>query len=122
MGWNIPHDCPDVAAELGTPDAVFRVPGGHSQGDLHDERHRIAAHVAAPGDQDQGIFSESGGGDEVTVSGAGAHCQKVDHAGTKLESRLAAFCDFARRPGPAKRASVNGMKMAGRGSVPPAPG
>ena len=38
---------PDVAPELGSLDAVFRLPGRHSQGDLYDQRRGVAEHVAA---------------------------------------------------------------------------
>ena len=106
MGRGVSHHQPDVAPELGAPDAVFRLPGGHSQGDLHDQRHRVAEHVAAQGDQDAGIVSECGCGAETAIPGAGAHCQEVDHAGAELESGLAAFCDSAGRPRPARRAGI----------------
>src|SRR5688500_13321655 len=54
MGWCVSHHQPDVAPELGTPDTFFRLPGRHSQGDLHDQCDRIAEHVAAKSDQDAG--------------------------------------------------------------------
>ena len=58
MGRDVSHDQPDVAPELGAPDAVFRLPGRHSQGDLYHQRGGVAEHVAAQGDQDAGLVSE----------------------------------------------------------------
>ena len=58
------------------PDTVFRLSGGDSQGDLHDQCDGIGEHVAAQSDQDAGIVSECGGSDEAVVSGAGAYCKK----------------------------------------------
>ncbi len=106
MGRVISHHQPDVAPELGSPDAVFRLPGGHSEGNLHDQCRGVAEHVAAQGDQDQGIVSERGGGAETTVPGAGAHRQEVDYAGAELESCLAAICHSARGSSSARRPGV----------------
>src|ERR1035437_7146017 len=107
MGWRLSHHQPDVAPELGAPDTVFCLPGRHSQGDLHDQRHRVSEHVAAQSDQDQGIVPQSGSGAEVTLSGTGARCYEVDHAGAELESRLAAFRHSAGRPRSARRVGMN---------------
>jgi hypothetical protein len=32
---------PDLASELGTDHSVLRLSAGNSQGDLHDQRHRV---------------------------------------------------------------------------------
>src|ERR1041384_2768050 len=106
MGWDVSNNQPDVAAELGAPDTIFRLPGGHSEGDLHDECDRVAEHVTAQADQNTRIISECGCGDETAVPGAGAYCQEVDDAGTELEGSLAAFCDSARRLGPTRRVGI----------------
>src|SRR5690242_3371005 len=50
VGRDVSDDQPDVAPELGVLDAVLRLSGGHSEGDLHHERHRVAEHVAAKSD------------------------------------------------------------------------
>src|SRR4051794_38727437 len=106
MGRSLSHDQPDVAPELGAPDTILRLPGGHSEGDLYDQCSRVAEHVATQGDQDARIVSECGCGDETAVPGAGAYCKEVDDAGAELEGGLAAFCDSARGPGPARRAGI----------------
>src|SRR5271165_6080191 len=97
MGCELSDHQPDVAAQLGSPDAVFRLSGGHPQGDLHHQRRGIAEHEPTKSDQDARVVSESGGRDEVAVPGAGTHRQEVDHADPKLESRAAAFRDSAGR-------------------------
>src|SRR5215213_4151573 len=91
MGWNVSDDQPDVAAKLGAPDAVFRLPGRHSQGDLYNQRSGVAEHVAAEGDQDPRLVPDAGGRDEAAVSGLGAHREKVDQAGERLEAALQRF-------------------------------
>ena len=58
MGRSVSDHQPDVAPELGAPDPVFRLPGGHPQGDLHHQRGGVAEHVAAQGDQDAGLVSQ----------------------------------------------------------------
>ena len=59
MGRDVSDDQPDVAPELGSLNAVFRLPGRHSQGDLYHQRGGVAEHVAAESDQDPGIVSQS---------------------------------------------------------------
>src|SRR5580765_4692513 len=126
MGWNVPHHQPDVAPELGALDPVFRLPGRHSQGDLHHQRGGVAEYVAAQGDQDPGLVSQSGSRYETAVPGSGAHRQEVDHAGAELEGRLAALRDSARRPRSKSGVGVNRHRMknrkksiAGMGALPP---
>src|SRR3954453_5552724 len=106
MGRDVSNHQPDVAPELGALDAVFRLPGGHSEGDLYNECDRVAEHVIAEGDQNAGLVSQRRCGDETAVPGVGAYCQEVDDAGAELESGLAALCDSARRPRPARRAGI----------------
>ena len=78
MGWSLSVDQPDAAAELESSDAVFRLPGRHWQGDLHHQYGGAAEHVAAEGDQDAGLVSRCGRGDEAAVSGAGTHRPEVE--------------------------------------------
>ena len=99
MGWCISDHQPDVATELGTPDPVFRLSGGHPQGDLHHQRSGVSEYEPAKSDQDARLVSYPGGGHEAVVPGAGTHRQEMDHASAGLESGLAALRDFARRPG-----------------------
>src|SRR3954451_6048723 len=106
MGRDVSNHQPDVAPELGALDAFLRLPGGHSEGDLYDECDRVAEHVIAEGDQNAGLVSQRRCGDETAVPGVGAYCQEVDDAGAELESGLAALCDSARRPRPARRAGI----------------
>src|SRR5689334_8526605 len=106
MGRDVSNHQPDVAPELGALDAVFRLPGRDSEGDLYYQRHRVAEHVAAQGDQNAGLVSQRGCGDETAVPGIGAYCQEVDDAGTELESGLAALRNSAGRPRPARRTGI----------------
>src|SRR6266852_5392428 len=126
MGWSVPHHQPDVAPELGAPDSVFRLPGRHSQGDLHHQRGGIAEYVAAENNQDPGLVSQSGSRYETAVPGSGAHRQEVDHAGAELENRLAALRDSAKRPRSESGVGVNRHRMknrkksiSGMGALPP---
>src|SRR6202051_602740 len=98
MGPSVSKDQPDVAAEMGASNAVLRLSGRHSQGDLYHQRGGIAEYVAPQSDQDSGLVSQPGSRHETAVPGPGAHRQKVDHAGTELEGCLAALRDSARRP------------------------
>ena len=56
---------------------------------FYTTNHRISEHVAVQSDQDTGVFPNQEAGAEVTISGLGAHCQEVDHAGAELEESLA---------------------------------
>src|SRR3954470_25076371 len=114
MGRDVSNHQPDVAPKLGALDAVFRLPGGHSEGDLYDQCHRVAEHVAAQGDQNAGLVSQRRCGDETAVPGVGAYCQEVDVAGAELETGLAALCDSARRPRPARRAGIAAVQKGDR--------
>src|SRR6266478_8175486 len=126
MGWSVPHHQPDVASELRALDPVFRLPGRHSQGDLHHQRGGVAEYGATQGDQDPRLVSQSGSRHETAVPGSGAHRQEVDHAGAELEGRLAALRDSARRPRPESGVDVNRHRMkhrkeniSGMGALPP---
>src|SRR5271165_6248944 len=98
MGCFVSDHQPDVAAELGTFNAVFRLPGRHSQGDLYDQRRREPEHELAKSDQDQRLISEPGGRVQAAVSGLGTYRQKVDDADPQLEGRAATLRDPARGP------------------------
>ena len=54
----------------------------------------------------RGSFPNADAAMKLLYPGAGAYCQEVDHAGAELEGGLAAFCDSARRPRPARRAGI----------------
>ena len=56
MGCFVSDHQPDVAPELGTLDAVFRLSGGHSQGDLYDQRRREPEHEPAESVKTRGSF------------------------------------------------------------------
>src|SRR5579863_6436129 len=103
MGRGVSHHQPDVAPELGTPDPVLRLSGGHPQGDLHHQRSGVVEYELAKSDQDARLVSYPGSCYEAAVPGAGTYRQEVDHAGAGLESSLAAFRDFAGRAGPPNR-------------------
>src|ERR1700691_5635482 len=111
MGWSVSYDQPDVAPELGTPDPFFRLPGRHSQGDLHYQRGGVAEHVAAESDQDPRFVSQPGSRYETAVPGSGTHRQEVDHAGAELEGRFTALCDSARGPRSESGVGVNRRSM-----------
>src|ERR1700733_1390820 len=129
MGWNVSHDQPDVAPELGALDPFFCLSGRHSQGDLHHQRSGIAEHVVAESDQDTRLVSQPGSRYETAVPGAGAHRQEVDHAGTELEGRLAAFRNSAWRPRFENGVGLNRSQheqseeehFLGSGALPPNP-
>src|SRR5580704_13797930 len=97
MGCELSDHQPDVAAQLGTSDTIFRLSGGHSQSDLHHQCSGVAEYEPAKSDQDARLVPEPGSGDEAAVPGPGTHRQKMDHADPKLEGRAAAFRDSAGR-------------------------
>src|SRR5665213_257575 len=111
MGRDVSDDQPDVAPELGTLNALFRVPGRYPQGDLHDQRRRIAEHVIAEGDQNQGLVPKSGGCSQAAVPRLGTYREEVDDAGSELESCLTALRDSARRPRSASRNGVSSSSL-----------
>src|SRR6202522_2857746 len=113
MGPGLSNHRADVAPELGAPDAVLRLSGGHSQSDLHDQRHRVAEHVATQSDQNSWIISACGRSAEATIPGAGAHRQTVDDAGAGLESGIATFRDSTGRSCTGKRAGVKNERRRG---------
>lgn len=122
MGRIVSDHPPDVAPELGTLDAVFRLSGGHSQGDLYDQRGGKPEHELAESDQNQGLVSEPGGGFQAAVSGLGTHRQKVDHADPQLEGGAAALRDPARGPRPERPNLKNRNRNISRmGAPPPSP-
>src|ERR1051325_11391890 len=67
MGRDVSNRQPDVAPELEALDAIFRLPGGHSEGDRYDECDRVAEHVIAEGDQNAGLVSQRRCGDETAA-------------------------------------------------------
>jgi transposase-like protein len=66
----VPIDQPVLAAELGADNAVFRLPAGNPQGDLHHQRHRIDQHELAQSDQNPRLFSERRGCEQVVLFSA----------------------------------------------------
>src|SRR5712691_1474866 len=107
VGRDVSDHQPDVAPELGVLDAVLRLSGGHSEGDLHHQRNRVAEYVAAKSDQDSRIVSQSGGRPQAAVPSPGTHRQEVDDAGAELEGRLATLRDSAGRSGSQRGNDVN---------------
>src|SRR5260370_38273000 len=128
MGRSISPHPPAVAPELGAYNAVLRLAGRQSQGDLYHQRGRVAEYELAQGDQNQGLVPQPGGRYETAVPGPGPHRPEVDHAGAELEGRLAAFRDSARRPRSESGVGVNRHSMknrkkniTGMGARPPNP-
>src|SRR5712671_317938 len=72
MGWSVSHHQPDVAPELGASNAVLRLSGRHSQGDLYHQRGRVAEYELAQGDQNPGLVPldavSVGTGDQFTCA------------------------------------------------------
>jgi hypothetical protein len=75
---------PGVAAELGAHYAVFPLPTGHPEGDLHHQQRGIAKSVAAQDHQNPRRIPQRRGRAEVAVSRASASREEVDHADSSL--------------------------------------
>jgi hypothetical protein len=75
---------PGVAAELGAHYAVFQLPAGHPEGDLHHQQRGIAKSVVAQGHQNPRRIPQRRGSAEVAVSRASASREKMDHADSSL--------------------------------------
>ena len=56
MGHPVRDHQPVVAREPGARRAVLRLPGGHPQGHLYDERHRVGEYVVAQIIKNRGSF------------------------------------------------------------------
>src|SRR3989442_1496340 len=52
------HKILDATQQLGARDSALRAPARDSKGDLHDQRHRVAEHVAAQSDQSARLVSQ----------------------------------------------------------------
>jgi hypothetical protein len=79
---------PGVAAELGAHHAIFQLPAGHSQGDLHDQQRGIAEPVAAQDHQNPRGIPQPRSGAEVAISRSSAGREEVDHADSSLARSL----------------------------------
>ena len=75
---------PGVAAELGAHYAVFQLPTGHPEGDLHHQQRGIAKSVAAQDYQNPRRIPQRRGSAEVAVSRASASGEEMDHADSSL--------------------------------------
>ena len=58
-----------------------------SQGDLHDQCHRIGEHESAQDYQEPGLVSQRRGAEQVVLLGAEKHQPKMEYADSRLEGR-----------------------------------
>ena len=87
MGWRVSDAESDLASELGAGNSILCLPGRNPQSDLHDQRGRVAEHVAAQGDQNSRLVSQRRGRHQTAVPSAGAYRQTLDSAPAGLERR-----------------------------------
>src|SRR5437764_4262810 len=107
VGREVSHDCEVLAQQLDPGDPVLRASAGDSEDYLHDQRHRVAEHVAAQSDQSTRLISQRRGGEQTALSGITQHREEVDHASPRLEGcaqplrhhlRGAAAGELSRKP------------------------
>jgi hypothetical protein len=107
MGRNVPNNQPDVAPNWEHLTPFFAYPADirkviyttNAVESLNMSLRKVI--------KTRGVFPEPGSSAQTAVSGSGAHCQKVDHAGAELEGRLAALRDSAGRSRSKDRNDVN---------------
>src|SRR6266446_8457351 len=118
VGREVSHDCEVLARQLAPSHSVLRAPTGDSESDLHDQRDRVAEHVAAQSDQSARLVSQRRGGLQAALPGATQHRQEMDHAGAELESRAQPLCDCLRKPlaGGPVREMIDEMHQPGKKS------
>ena len=86
VGRKVSDDCQAVAGQVDRHRHAVRLPAGDSQGDLHDQRHRIRQQrdpQVHPQPQD---IPERGVGAEARVHGDPRGRQEMDHAHPPLEA------------------------------------
>src|SRR5256884_8886906 len=116
VGREVSHDCEVLARQLAPSHSVLRAPTGDSESDLHDQRDRVAEHVAAQSDQSARLVSQRRGGLQAALPGATPHRQEMDHAGAELESRAQSLRDRLRKPlagGPVRK-MIDEMHQQGK--------
>src|SRR5215469_11909527 len=96
MGRPLSQHQPDLEAELGPGAAVFCVPGGNPEGDIHHQCGGVAEYELAQGDQDARFLSERGGGDQALIFGAGEGSEKMDATAAGLEGGSESLRDCLR--------------------------
>jgi len=69
-----------MAKQMGTYNSVVFLSSRDSQGDLHNQSHRISEHVAAEGYSKSGTFSQWWCHVQAAIPGAEKYCKKVDNA------------------------------------------
>src|SRR5882762_8166997 len=114
-----------VAAELDAHHAVFQLPAGHPQGDLHHQQRGIAKSVAAQDHQNPRRIPQRRGCAEVTVSCPAAGGEEVDHADPSLAGSTEPFHDSlaGTDAGPGENSAMNAHPTStemgrGRGTAP----
>ena len=78
VGSEPSDDQSGVAAELGADHAVLRLPCRDPQGDLHDQRGRVAEHESAQDHQDAGLVSERGSRVAAALAGVAQSFEEVE--------------------------------------------
>jgi len=116
---------PGVAAELGAHYAVFQLPTGHPQGDLHHQQCGIAKSVAAQDHQNPRRIPPRRGSAEVAVSRSSAGGEEVNHADPSLARSAQPFHDSVggTDAGPGENSAMNAHPTStemgrGRGTAP----
>src|SRR3989442_15336003 len=122
---SLPQREPGGAAELDAHHAVFQLPAGHPQGDLHHQQRGIAKSVAAQDHQNPRRIPQRRGGAEVTVSCPAAGGEEVDHADPSLAGSTEPFHDSlaGTDAGPGENSAMNAHPTStemgrGRGTAP----
>src|ERR1700733_755438 len=78
MGRHPSNDQPGMATELGADYALLCVPCRDSQGDLHNQRGRVAEHESAQNHQDALFVPERGSGSAATLAGASKSLEEME--------------------------------------------
>lgn len=98
MGRAVPDGRPQLARELGEPDAVLRLSAGAAEGHLHDERDRVDQLAAAEGGEEEGGLPDPRIGPQGHVAGDDAGLESLEPACEGLGESLEPLGRGLRRP------------------------
>jgi putative transposase len=117
VGIEVPGNRQALEGELGADHTLLRISGRGTEGDLHDQCGRIAAHESAQNHQDAGLISERGGGPQADLPGAAQRHPEMGH-GAGLEAGAEPLPDAVGRPHPDSFKPLNSGDAQRWGRIP----
>jgi hypothetical protein len=88
VGCHASHHLQVLTQKLGADHSAVLLSAGDQEGDLYDQRNRIAQHVIAEGYQKSRPLSQRRRHVQTDLPGIEEYLQEIDHADQRLESGI----------------------------------